>query len=99
MGRKKLIKEIASDANLSKSTAKKVLESLLKIIKKVLIQNNKVLIRGFGSWRVFIKKARVVRHPVTGEIINVTTKNVVKFKPSGKLIYKLNRDATPKTRL
>ena len=82
MNKKELIDEIAKEANISRTEARKSLESLTKIITKELKKGNKVSILGFGSFSISYRSARTGRNPSTGQEIRIKAKNVVKFKAS-----------------
>lgn len=86
MNKSELIDAIAEDAGISKSAAKKALESVLENIGEALQEGRRVSIVGFGSWSVTRRAARQGRNPQTGKTIKIKAKNVVKFKPSTNLI-------------
>lgn len=51
-------------------------------LKNQLLENEKVTIRGFGTFRIVHKPARIARNPKTGAPVNVEPKDVVRFKTS-----------------
>lgn len=80
MNKSELIDSMAADAGITKTEAKKALESLLGNIEGTLKKGEKVSLIGFGSWSVSKRNARDGRNPQTGERIKIKAKNVVKFK-------------------
>ena len=52
---------------------------------ETLERGEKIKIPGFGVFNVRGKKARLGRNPNTGEKMEIASRRVVKFKPSGVL--------------
>ena len=63
-----------------------VVDLLLETISKALSDNEHIELRGFGSFKVKTRKARVARNPRTGERVNVPEKIVPYFKASRELV-------------
>jgi DNA-binding protein HU-beta len=81
-----LIDQIAKDADISKASAGKALDSLMDgITKELKKKEGKVTLVGFGTFMKTRRKARTGRNPQTGAKIKIKAKNVVKFKPGKKL--------------
>ncbi|MFJ1328880.1 HU family DNA-binding protein [Capnocytophaga canimorsus] len=85
MNKTELIDAIAAETGVSKSDAKKVLDSFLGNVENTLKKGGKVSLVGFGSWSVSKREAREGRNPQTGKTIKIEAKNVVKFKPGSEL--------------
>ncbi len=81
MTKAELIETMASDAKISKASAGKALDSMIKSVTKTLKKGNKVTLVGFGSFSVVKRKARTGRNPKTGETIKIKAKKVPKFTP------------------
>ena len=58
-------------------------------ITQGLVENGKVTIKGFGTFKVSTRKARTGRNPKTGEAIKIAESKTVRFKPSKELKGKL----------
>jgi DNA-binding protein HU-beta len=67
---------------LSYADAQKIVDLMLEIIKKQLVDGEKVLISGFGCFSVVRRKDKKGVNPQTGEPIIIPGRNAVKFKPS-----------------
>jgi integration host factor subunit alpha len=78
------------ETGLTKKKATDVVESLLEIVKNSLIDDEDVLVSGFGKFCVCNKRARRGRNPATGENLLLRERRVVTFKCSGKLRDKIN---------
>jgi nucleoid DNA-binding protein len=67
---------------LSYAEAQKIVDLILEIIKGRLSRGDKVLISGFGCFRVIKRKDKKGVNPQTGEPVLIRGRNSVKFKPS-----------------
>jgi nucleoid DNA-binding protein len=81
-----LIKEVAEITGSQKKDVEVTLEALLNGITKLVKQNQKLDIRGFGKFLTRVRKARVGRNPKTGVSVNVPEKTVVAFKASKEFL-------------
>ena len=61
-------------------------EELLQYMRLCLMEGGAVRLNGFGTFKVVTRKARLGRHPKTGEYIQIPEKEFVKFKPSAMLL-------------
>ena len=82
MNKKSLTNKVAEAAQITKKDANLVIGHVLEGIKAGLIEDGKVTLVGFGTFKVVQRAARKVRNPQTGEAINVPAKMVPKFKAS-----------------
>ncbi len=57
-----------------------VVSTVLDSIKEALSREDKVEIRGFGSFRIRHRRAKEGRNPKTGETVSVPSKKVPFFK-------------------
>ena len=85
MNKSDLIDAMASDAGVTKASAKLALESFLGNVQGSLQSGGRVSLVGFGSWSVSKRAARDGRNPQTGKTIKIAAKNVVKFKAGSDL--------------
>jgi nucleoid DNA-binding protein len=59
-----------------------VVDGFLNAVKQALAQGNGIEIRGFGTFKVRKRKARMARNPRTGEAVSVPARTSPVFKPS-----------------
>lgn len=97
MNKTELIKEVAKRSGLSLKDAKKGIDMTLHIVNELIKKGQKLSIVGFGTFFVHERKARMGRHPQTGEKIKIESKKVVKFKP-GKLLLEAANANTKNTK-
>ena len=67
---------------ISYADAQKIVDLILETIKRRLSRGEKVLISGFGCFRVMRRKAKKGVNPQTGKSVLIPGRNSVKFKPS-----------------
>jgi len=88
--KEKIIDNIYNQVGLSKNQSRRVVESLLEIIKQTLTKKENLLISGFGKFIVKDKAARKGRNPQTAEDLKLRARKVVVFRTSGVLRKKIN---------
>lgn len=86
-----IINSISKRLDVPKTRSFEVVESLLEIIKRTLVNGEDVLISGFGKFCVKEKEERRGRNPQTGKDMKLRSRRVVTFKCSGVLRDKINR--------
>lgn len=62
-----------------------VVDVILDAVTETLAADDRVEIRGFGSFRINYRPPRVARNPKTGERVDVPAKVVPHFKPGKEL--------------
>jgi nucleoid DNA-binding protein len=89
MTKQQLIEKVATQTELKKSEVEVAVDSVLDLIAEALRSNERVDLRGFGSFVVKDRKERQGRNPRTGETITIAAKRDASFKPSKELTEKL----------
>ena len=95
MTKQQLIEKVAAQTGLKKSEAELAVDSVLAVIAEALQANERVDLRGFGSFVVKDRKERQGRNPRTGETITIAAKRDASFKPSKELTEKLAQHEAP----
>jgi len=85
MNKSDLIEEVAK-VTCAKKEAKDAVNTVFSVIKQALGKNDRVGISGFGTFIVRARKPRLGRNPRTGQPIKISTKRVVRFKPSREIL-------------
>ena len=85
-----LIEEVASISGLSRKSSEQVVNSFFESIVESLQRGQKVELRGFGTFNLRHRKARMGRNPRTGEQVHVPAKVVPFFKPGKDLKALIN---------
>jgi DNA-binding protein HU-beta len=79
MNQAELIKEVADEANLTKTQTQDAVTALLKTIMQVVADGDKVTLVGFGSFEPKVRSAREGRNSRTGETIQIPAARVPTF--------------------
>ena len=86
-----LVEEVARVTELTRKDSEVIVDTLFESVIKALKTGDKLEVRGFGSFRVRQRNARVGRNPKTGEKVEVPAKRVPYFKPSKELKDLINQ--------
>lgn len=86
-----LVEEVARTAQVTKKQAEEIVQTVFATIVDSLHAGRKVELRGFGSFRIRSRGARLGRNPKTGERVEVPPKRIPYFKPGKELKEQLNR--------
>jgi len=90
-----LVEEVAKVTELTRKDSEVIVDTLFESVIKALRTGDKLEVRGFGSFRVRQRNARVGRNPKTGEKVEVPAKRVPYFKPSKELKDLINDGDSP----
>jgi integration host factor subunit beta len=88
-----LVEEVARVTQLTKKQAEEIVNTVFATIVDSLRSGRKIELRGFGSFRIRSRGARLGRNPKTGERVEVPPKRIPYFKPGKELKEQLNRQA------
>lgn len=94
MTKQQLIDRVAQDTELGKAQVETIVDSVLELIAQALRSNERVDLRGFGSFVVKDKKERQGRNPRTGETITIAAKRDAGFRPGKELTESLSQGET-----
>ena len=90
--KKEIINSIYMQIGFSKKISETLLDDIFKIILKNIIEHKKVKIAKFGTFTLRNKKQRIGRNPKTKETKIITERNVILFKPSKEFKAYINKD-------
>ena len=88
-----LVEEVAKVTELTRKDSEVIVDTLFESVIKALRTGDKLEVRGFGSFRVRQRNARLGRNPKTGAKVEVPAKRVPYFKPSKELKDLINAGA------
>ncbi len=80
-----LVDRVTALGDLTRRDGEVIVETLFDAIIEALKSDDKVEVRGFGSFRSRQRKPRTGRNPKTGASVAVPAKRVPFFKPSKEL--------------
>ncbi len=85
MNKTELVTELATRLNATKTDVSRFLNELIDVVSVSIKKREPVAVSGFCTISVKERKARLGRHPQTGNQINIPKKNVVKIVPGNLL--------------
>jgi integration host factor subunit beta len=80
-----LVDHVAALGDLTRRDGEVIVDTLFDSVISALKANDKVEVRGFGSFRTRQRNPRTGRNPKTGASVAVPAKRVPFFKPSKEL--------------
>ena len=88
--RKDLSNSIFKELGFSKNFSSTIVDDFFEILILHLVKFRKIKISSFGTFEVINKKERIGRNPKTKEEAKITSRKVVKFRPSSIFKKKIN---------
>ncbi len=86
-----LIEEVSAISRLSKKSSEVIVNTFFESIVESLQRYEKIELRGFGSFKLRQRRARIGRNPKTGARVEVPAKVVPYFKPGKDLRELVNK--------
>src|SRR5579863_4672868 len=93
MTKAELIEEVSRVVEMTRKDSEVIVEAIFDSVVRALRGNDKIEIRGFGSFRTRQRQPRVGRNPKTGARVDVPAKRIPYFKPSKELKDLVNSDS------
>ena len=85
MTKAELVEKVSGQINLTKKQTEVVVNTVFQSITESLSEGKKVELRGFGSFRIRERNARIGRNPKSGAQVDVPAKRVPFFKAGKEL--------------
>lgn len=95
MNKMDIINKLAADINVNQKIAKIAVDTVIDSIKRAIINNERVEIRGFGSFTLREYRAYKGRNPKSGETVQVEPKKLPYFKVGKELKEMVWKDELP----
>ncbi len=86
-----IIDQVAGGTGLTKSETRLLLENFLVVIARGLLEDGRIDIRGFGSFKVVTRRARTIRNPKTKKPVDIPEHQTVRFRPFKDLKNLVNK--------
>jgi integration host factor subunit beta len=90
-----LVDEVVKVANVNKKHAERIVNMVFASIVQALQEEDKIELRGFGSFRIRRRRSRQGRNPKTGDKVAVPEKRIPYFKPGKELKDLINGELEP----
>ena len=92
MTKAELVEKVSGQINLTKKQTEVVVNTVFQSITDSLSDGKKVELRGFGSFRIRERNARIGRNPKSGVQVEVPAKRVPFFKAGKELRELVDKD-------
>ena len=95
MVRSELLQELCNQhPNLLRKDLEKIVEIIFFEITEALCRNENIEIRGFGTYKITKRNARIGRNPKNSELVQIPEKKAIKWKMSKTFFNRLNKNFT-----
>lgn len=85
MTKRELVDQISRKAHLTKKGAEEAIDVFLSEIGRILAKGEKIVLSGFGTFRVITMKGKTVKIPKTDKMVTIKTHRSPKFTPGKTL--------------
>ena len=92
MTRVQLVDKLAFRMKITKKDADTYLTAFLDSIMDALVKGERVVVQGFGSFKVRELKARTAKKPLTGELIQLPVRRKLSFHAGKELRERVDQD-------
>ena len=80
--------------NIRRKDIKKILEIIFHEFAEALYRGENIEIRGFGIFKIAVRKARMGRNPKNLALVQIPEKKAIKWKMSKTFFNRLNKNFT-----
>ena len=84
-----IVNEISKSTGVEKAQVQQIVESFMDSIKDAMISQNNVYLRGFGSFIIKKRAAKVARNISKNTTITIPAHNIPAFKPAKSFAAKV----------
>jgi len=85
MTKREMFDAVARKAHLTKRAAEEAIEVFLDEIGRILSKGEKIVLSGFGTFRVISMKGKTVKIPKTDKLVTIKSHRSPRFTPGKKL--------------
>ena len=80
--------------NILSRDMEKIFEIIFLEFTKAFCRDENVEIRGFGTYKIAKRKARIGRNPKNSQLVQIPKKKIIKWKMSKTFFNRLNKNFT-----
>ena len=91
MTKREIVDFVARKAHLTKKAAVEAVETFLNEVGRTLSKGEKVVLSGFGTFRVISMKGKTVKIPNTEKLVTIKSHRSPRFTPGKKLKRQVTR--------
>ncbi len=82
MTKHEIVDQLTRQSGMKRREVGYIVDNFLELILKNLDTENRIEIRGFGTFSRVLRKERKVYSPIAGRNLDVPARSVLSFKPS-----------------
>jgi len=82
-------------SGITRKECAEITDLVFEVMKRVLVEEGKLKIAGFGNFEVKRKKDRRGRNPQTGEALTISARRILTYHPSVVLKNKISGISKP----
>ena len=86
-----IVDQVARKGHLTKKAAAEAIEVFLDEIGRVLSKGEKIVLSGFGTFRVISMRGKTVKIPRTEKLVTIKAHRSPRFTPGKKLKRQVSR--------
>lgn len=90
MNKNELLEKVSLASGLTKTQSDAAINAFVEVITEALKADDKISLKGFGTFEVRTREARTGRNPRTGETMTIAASKVPAFKASSSLKKVMN---------
>lgn len=91
MTKRELVDLVSRKAHLTKRAANEAVEVFLDEVGRILSKGEKIVLSGFGTFRVISMKGKTVKIPNTDKMVTIKAHRSPRFTPGKKLKRQVSR--------
>ena len=91
MTKQEIVANVAEKTNISQHQVMKVVEAVMEVITDTVCVGNEVTLRGFGTFKTVIRRAKKARDISRGETITLPETKKPIFKPCKGFIARVRK--------
>jgi integration host factor subunit beta len=80
--------------NILRKDIEKILKIIFFEVAEALCRNENIEIRGFGTYKIAKRSARMGRNPKNSELVQIPEKKAIRWKMSKTFFKRLNKNFT-----
>lgn len=80
-----IIREVSEKCNITDTCGREVIKCFIETLGQALINDEWIVIRGFGTFKPHYRKGRTWKNPSTGKIEGIRPCTTVRFKAAKRL--------------
>lgn len=86
-----IVEQISNETGVDKKTVLTVVESMMATVKQNMVDGNEVFLRGFGSFIIKTRAAKIGRNISLNTSVKIPEHNIPAFKPCKEFVKEVSK--------